>query len=53
MERQEMETINKSKKDLSKKMYLTLAEAKEFNLPSNEEQIEKWNKLQAEIRRSA
>ena len=34
-------------------MYLTATEAKELNLPSNQEQIEKWNKLQAEIRRAA
>ena len=34
----------------SNKMYLTKAEAAEKGLPSNEEQIARWNALQAEIR---
>ncbi|MFL6465549.1 MAG: hypothetical protein ACJ73N_14210 [Bryobacteraceae bacterium] len=41
---------NKRKKETSKKMYLTAAEAEALNLPSVQEQIERWNKLQAEIR---
>ncbi len=42
---------NSKNQPTSKKMYLTAAEAEKMNLPSNEEQIARWNKLQKQIRK--
>ena len=46
-----MENNKSNTETTDRKMYLTAAEAKEMGLPSTEEQINRWNELQKEIRR--
>ena len=45
-----METKTAAETNASRKMYLTAAEAEAINLPSNEEQIRRWNETQRALR---
>lgn len=45
-----MENTKMTQTKQTERMYLTSAEAKAKGLPSAEEQIRRWNELQAQIR---